>query len=68
MTKTQRQLIRSAIIAELSRIGKTRYWLAKQVDMHPNDVLRALSDGYDMRVSTAEKMLRGLNLTVQAGR
>lgn len=64
MTKHEKQLIRAAIMAELSRLGKSKYWLAKQVDMHPNEVNRALSDGYDMRVSTAERMLVFLGLKV----
>lgn len=65
MSKERKQIIRAAILKELERIGKTRYWLAKELGMHPNDVNRALSEGYDMRVSTAEKMLTALKLTVK---
>lgn len=65
VTKAQKQVIRTAILAELKRIDKSKYWLAKQIGMHPNEVNRALSDGYDMRVSTAEKMLRALGLKVK---
>lgn len=64
MTKTEKQLIRAAILAELARIEKSKYWLAKEVGMHPNEVNRALSEGYDMRVSTAEKMLSKLGLVI----
>ena len=67
MTKQQKQLIRTAILDELKRIDKTRYWLAKQIAMHPNEVNRALSGSHDMRVSTAEKMLRGLRLEIVPG-
>lgn len=65
MTDQQKQLIRTAILAELNRLGKSKYWLAKTVGMHPNEVNRALSDGYDMRVSTAERMLVALGLKVR---
>ena len=64
MTKQQEQIVRAAIMAELKRIEKTRYWLAKQISMNPNEVNRALSGSHDMRVSTAEKMLRGLRLKI----
>ena len=66
MTDAQRQLIRAAILRELERRDKSKYWLAKQIAMHPNEVNRALSDGYDMRVSTAEKMLKALGIEVRA--
>lgn len=65
MTKQEKQLIREAILGELKRIEKSKYWLAKEIGMHPNDVNRALSEGYDMRVSTAEKMLKALGLSVK---
>ncbi len=64
MTTVEKQLIRSAILRELARLGRSKYWLAQQVDMHPNVVNRALSTGYDMRVSTAERFLSALGLTV----
>jgi DNA-binding phage protein len=65
VTKQEKQLIREAILGELKRIEKSKYWLAKEIGMHPNDVNRALSEGYDMRVSTAEKMLKALGLSVK---
>lgn len=64
MTKDRRQLIKSAILTELKKRGKSKYWLAIQAGMHANDANRALSDSHDMRVSTAEKMLKALGLTV----
>lgn len=62
----KKALIRSAVVAELTKRGKSQYWLAHQVGMHPNEVNRALSPFHDMRVSTAEKMLNFLNLTVSS--
>lgn len=64
MDAKRRQMIREAILGELEQRGKTRYWLSQAVKMHPNLVNRALSDGHDMRVSTAEKMLKALGLSV----
>ena len=64
LSKKQKTVIREAILGELRRIDKSKYWLSKQIGMHPNEVNRALSDGYDMRVSTAEKMLKALSLTI----
>jgi ribosome-binding protein aMBF1 (putative translation factor) len=66
VTEKRKQVIRTAIIDELRRREWSKYRLAKELGMHPNEVNRALSDGYDMRVSTAEKMLAVLGLTIKA--
>jgi DNA-binding phage protein len=65
VSKPEKQLIREAILGELKRLEKSKYQLAKEIGMHPNEVNRALSEGYDMRVSTAEKMLEALGLSIK---
>lgn len=65
MTRQRRSIICAAIMAELDRRKRTRYWLAKRIGMHPNLVSRALSPDHDMRASTAERMLSALNLSVK---
>lgn len=58
--------IRAAILAELKRQEKTQYWLAQQAGMHVNVVYKALAKGRDMRVSTADRLLKALGLVVRS--
>lgn len=55
-------MIRAAIMNELRRRGRTRYWLAQQIGMQPRAIYSVL--GRNMTISTAEAMMKALDLAV----
>jgi predicted transcriptional regulator len=52
----------SAILVELDRQGKTRYWLMKQANLDSPTVYGYLQGSLDCRISTVERMMGALNM------
>jgi len=57
--------VRQAILNELKRRGKSRYWLVKKAKMRPATVYGFLSGG-GASLRNAEKLMKVLDLEVQA--
>ncbi len=53
----------SAILEELKRQGKTRYWLMKKANLDSPTVYGFLQGSLDCRISTVERMMGALNMS-----
>lgn len=57
--------LRQAILTELKRQKKTRYWLSQKSRIRPATVYDFLNGRASARLSTAEKLMRVLGLEIR---